>query len=55
MAEVTAALLAADGAKTSWLDLLDGKEEVGAAVDRVVREGVDAAEGDPVFDKAKRA
>lgn len=29
-----------------WLDLVDGKEEVGKAAERVAREGVDAFEGE---------
>lgn len=53
VAEVLAALLEVQGLKTSWLDLLDGQEETKAAVDRVVREGVDDAEGDPVYEKVK--
>ncbi|KAK7718514.1 hypothetical protein SLS64_002469 [Diaporthe eres] len=49
VAQVSAALLEAEGVRNSWVDLLDGDEEVGAAVQRVVRDGVDAAEEDPVY------
>ncbi|EOO04372.1 putative nad dependent epimerase dehydratase protein [Phaeoacremonium minimum UCRPA7] len=49
VAAVAALLLEADGTKNSWLDLLDGKEEPEAAVKRVVSDGVDAAEGEPVY------
>lgn len=34
-----------EGAR-GWLDMLDGEEEVGEAVRRVVREGVDSVEGE---------
>ncbi|KAK4130603.1 NAD dependent epimerase dehydratase family protein [Trichocladium antarcticum] len=49
VARVADLLLAAEGARSAWLDLLDGSEEAGEAVERVVREGVDAAEGEAVF------
>lgn len=49
VAQVAAALLEAEGAKNAWVDMLDGKEEVGAAVERVVREGVDACEGEEIY------
>lgn len=49
VAAVADALLAADGVRNSWLDLQDGKEDLVSAVDRVVGEGVDAAEGEPFF------
>lgn len=52
VAQVAAALLAAEGVKNSWIDLLDGQEEVGKAVERVVREGVDAAEGEEIYQQA---
>ena len=48
VAKVADGLLAAEGVKSGWLDLLDGDEEVDTAVDRVVKEGVDASEGEPV-------
>lgn len=49
VAQVSAALLEAEGVKNSWIDLLDGDEEIGAAVSRIVKDGVDAAEEDPVY------
>ncbi|PHH84820.1 hypothetical protein CDD83_1326 [Cordyceps sp. RAO-2017] len=49
VAETAAALLAADGVKNCWLDLLDGKEDVASAVHRVVADGTDAAEGESVY------
>jgi len=49
VAKVADALLAAEGVKNSWIDLTDGDEEIDAAVSRVIREGVDVAEGEPVF------
>ncbi|KAK2598441.1 hypothetical protein N8I77_011857 [Diaporthe amygdali] len=49
VARVSAALLEAEGVKNSWIDLLDGDEEIDEAVQRVVSEGVDAAEEDPVY------
>ena len=45
VAQVAVAVLESDF-KTGWLDLLDGDEEVGEAVKRVAREGVDAFEGE---------
>lgn len=55
VAEVAAALMEKVGeTKTGWLDLLDGTEELQGAVDRVVREGVDAAEGEELFENLKK-
>jgi hypothetical protein len=48
VARVADELLAQEGAKSTWLDLLDGKEDIGEAVARVVGQGVDASEGEPV-------
>merc|ERR1712000_638177 len=48
VAKVTDELLAAEGLKTSWIDLTDGDEEISSAVQRVVSEGVDTSEGEPV-------
>ncbi|KAG6007000.1 hypothetical protein E4U21_006520 [Claviceps maximensis] len=45
------ALLAAEGVKNAWIDLLDGQEDLDAAVERVVRDGVDAAEGESFYSK----
>lgn len=48
VANVIAHLLAKEDIKSCWLDLIDGDEEdIATAVDRVVREGVDCAEGEP--------
>ncbi|KAK7745519.1 hypothetical protein SLS53_003019 [Cytospora paraplurivora] len=49
VAEVAAALLEAEGVKNSWIDLLDGEEDINSAVQRVVKEGVDAAEGEKIY------
>jgi nucleoside-diphosphate-sugar epimerase len=49
VAQVAALLLEAEGVKTSWVDLLDGEEDMAEAVQRVVQEGVDATEGEPFF------
>lgn len=49
VARVAAELLAVEGIRNSWVDMLDGQEEVGAAVERVVREGIDAAEGEDIY------
>ncbi|KAK4442065.1 hypothetical protein QBC34DRAFT_419292 [Podospora aff. communis PSN243] len=46
VARVADLLLASEGVKNSWVDLLDGEEAIDAAVSRVVSEGVDAAEGE---------
>ncbi|KAK4182296.1 hypothetical protein QBC35DRAFT_396237 [Podospora australis] len=46
VAHVADALLAADGVKNAWIDLLEGDEDIQGAVTRVVKEGVDAAEGE---------
>ncbi|KAG5952211.1 hypothetical protein E4U57_006305 [Claviceps arundinis] len=45
------ALLAADGVRSGWIDVLDGEEDLDAAVARVVREGVDSAEGEAIYSK----
>lgn len=49
VAEVAAALLEAEGVKNSWIDLLDGEDDIDSAVQRVVKEGVDAAEGEKIY------
>lgn len=51
VAAVADALLAAEGVGSAWLDLQDGQEDLGAAVERVVRDGVDAAEGEDIYSK----
>ncbi|KAL4880814.1 hypothetical protein BJY04DRAFT_218966 [Aspergillus karnatakaensis] len=53
VARVADALLAKEGAK-GWLDLLEGQEDIDAAVDRVVREGIDAIEGEDVEEAIRR-
>ncbi|KAL4807170.1 hypothetical protein BDV18DRAFT_113730 [Aspergillus unguis] len=53
VARVADALLAKEGAR-GWVDLLDGDEEIGQAVDRVVRDKVDAVEGEDVDGMVKR-
>ncbi|PSR88498.1 hypothetical protein BD289DRAFT_452739 [Coniella lustricola] len=49
VAQVAAKLLEVEGIKNSWVDMLDGEEEVDAAVERVVRNGVDAAEDEDIY------
>ncbi|KAF7537193.1 hypothetical protein G7054_g3882 [Neopestalotiopsis clavispora] len=49
VAELAALLLEKKGTKSAWLDMLDGDEEPQAAVERVVKDGVDAAEGEPFY------
>lgn len=53
VARVADGLLGKEGAR-GWVDLLNGEEEVGSAVDRVVREGVDTVEGEDVDGMVKR-
>lgn len=50
VAKTASALLAAEGVKNTWLDLLDGDEDIETAVQRVVREGVDTAEGEAIYE-----
>ncbi|KAI0755312.1 NAD(P)-binding protein [Daedaleopsis nitida] len=42
----TAVAVLESGYKGGWLDMLDGEEEIQAAVERVVREGIDTFEGE---------
>lgn len=49
VAKVADLLLASEGVGNVWVDLLDGEEDMEAAVQRVVKEGVNAAEGEPVY------
>jgi hypothetical protein len=49
VARVADLLLASEGLGNTWLDLLDGEEEAEKAVERVVKEGVNAAEGEEIF------
>ncbi|KAK0391463.1 hypothetical protein NLU13_0964 [Sarocladium strictum] len=48
VAKVADELLAAEGVRNSWIDLYDGDEDIHKGVQRVVSEGIDAAEGEPV-------
>lgn len=52
VAQTAAKLLEVEGIKNSWIDQLDGQEDIGAAVERVVREGIDACEGEEMYQKA---
>lgn len=49
VAQTADVLLATDGLKNTWLDLLDGDEEVESAVQKAVQDGVDSAEGEPIY------
>jgi hypothetical protein len=49
VAQVAALLLESEGVQNTWLDLLDGDEAPDLAVQRVVRDAVNAAEGEPVY------
>lgn len=46
VAKVADELLASEGVQNTWLDLLDGEDEVEDAVKRAVTEGVSAVEGE---------
>lgn len=45
VAETLAAVLETEGAR-GWIDFLDGDEDVGTAVKRVVKEGIDSVDGE---------
>ena len=45
VAETIVKVLETDGAR-GWIDVLDGEEDIGEAVKRVVDEGVDSVEGE---------
>lgn len=49
VAQLAALLLEAEGVKNFWLDMLDGDEDPEAAVQRVIKEGIDCAEGEPFY------
>lgn len=49
VAKVADLLLASEEIGNTWLDLLDGEEDMEKAVERVVKEKVNAAEGEEVF------
>ncbi|KAJ4271320.1 hypothetical protein NW762_000022 [Fusarium torreyae] len=48
-ARVMALLLEKEAVKGHWLDVLDGEEDAGTAVDRYVHDGTECAEGEPVL------
>ncbi|KAG4029071.1 hypothetical protein MFRU_017g00110 [Monilinia fructicola] len=50
VAEVAVRLLGKEGLKSGYFDLLNGDDEIGAAVDKVVTEGVDARDGEEFED-----
>jgi len=49
VATVAALLLENQDVKSCWLDMLDGEQDAGQAVDACVKDGVDCAEGEPFF------
>ncbi|KAM7190094.1 hypothetical protein V8F33_009681 [Rhypophila sp. PSN 637] len=51
VAQVADQLLAAGDVGNVWLDLLDGEEDITGAVERVVKDGVDCAEGESFYTK----
>lgn len=51
VAHVADAILAAEGVKSGWIDLLQGDDDINEAVAAVVRDGVDAAEGEDIYAK----
>ncbi|KAL7933013.1 hypothetical protein V8C35DRAFT_67423 [Trichoderma chlorosporum] len=51
VAYVTDAILAAEGVRSGWIDLLEGDDDINEAVAAVVRNGVDAAEGEDIHAK----
>ena len=54
VARVAMALLEEEKVSTCWLDLLEGEEVVGDAVQRCVRDKIDCADGEPVKDIASK-
>lgn len=54
VAESIVAVLATEGAR-GWIDIVDGEEDVEAAVKRVVKEGIDDVEGEDFEDQKERA
>jgi nucleoside-diphosphate-sugar epimerase len=52
VADVAARLLEVQGAR-GWFDLLEGEEDVGEAVERVVRDKVDCREGESLEEMEK--
>ena len=54
VAEAIAAVLGTEGAR-GWIDLLDGEEEAEAAAKRIVKDAVDAVEGEDFEAMKERA
>jgi hypothetical protein len=52
VAKTIAVLAEAGDVGSVWLDLVDGEEKVADAVERVVRDNVDAAEGEDIHTQA---
>lgn len=50
VAEMVVRLLGTEGVRSGYFDLLNGEEEVGTAVESVVREGVDCRDGEEFED-----
>ena len=53
VAETVVRVLEAEGVR-GWVDVVDGEEGVGEAVERYVREGLDAVEGEDLEEMRKR-
>ncbi|KAL7942579.1 hypothetical protein V8C42DRAFT_148513 [Trichoderma barbatum] len=51
VAHVIDALFAAEGVKSGWVDLLEGDDDINEAVAAVIRDSVDAAEGEEIYVK----
>ncbi|KAF3764420.1 NAD(P)-binding protein [Cryphonectria parasitica EP155] len=49
VAQVAASLLEVPSIKNCWVDMLDGEEEVEAAVKKIATEGVDCCEGEDIY------
>ena len=54
VAESIVAVLGTEGAR-GWIDVMDGEENVEAAVKRLVKEGIDAVEGEDFEEQKERA
>jgi nucleoside-diphosphate-sugar epimerase len=50
VAQTADALLAAEGVKNCWLDLVDGSDNAEKAVEKAVKEGVNSAKGEPMHE-----
>lgn len=49
VAQVANTLLAAEGLKSGWYDLLAGDENIDTAVSKAIKDGVDSAEGEAIY------